>query len=454
MPLPQAFVAQMQAQLGTESVPFFEVLATQPPISIRLNPRKKANLKLAYAKPVEWCADAYYLAGERPVFTLDPAFHAGAYYVQEAASMFLQTVLSQILPKNTPPLSILDLCAAPGGKTTLLAANVPENAFVLGNEVIRTRVEILKENLTKWGYPNTYAANHDPEDFAPLGGFFDIVLTDAPCSGEGLFRKDEKAANEWSPESVQMCSARQRRILAAAMNVVKNDGFLIFSTCTYNDIENLESLDFIAQNNDFQSFKINLNNSNIVEKISKSGAKGYQFYPHRTEGEGFFIAIFQRKNGALPPPSVSRLKFEKLAKKQEEIAQKWLKNPDDFNFFVKPNGTVFVVLKEHLPYIALIDNVLQKKSIGLEIGTFKGNDFIPTHNLALSTAVSDTITRIEFSQRDALLFLKKENIDLDDAPQGWALACYEGLPLGFMKVLQNRINNYLPKDFRIRMSID
>jgi 16S rRNA C967 or C1407 C5-methylase (RsmB/RsmF family)/NOL1/NOP2/fmu family ribosome biogenesis protein len=447
--LPNAFLQNIQSLLKEESADFVKALDDTPSVSIRLNPQKWAKLTFPNT-PVAWHKEGYYLA-ERPSFTLDPSFQAGAYYVQEASSMFIGHIITQLID-NQDNITALDLCAAPGGKTTLLASALPDDSFILANEVIKSRVDILKENITKWGYPNIYASNHDSEDFAALNGFFDIVLVDAPCSGEGLFRKDPKAIEEWSESAVLTCSARQKRILNNATQLVKPGGFLLYSTCTYNDIENIENAAYILQNADFQSVSVDIKPEwGIVEK-----KYGYQFYPHRLRGEGFYIAIFKntkQENIGGVNKNNTNISLAKLPKKQIEAVSKWLQNPDKFDFFIKPNGQVVMVLKKHIPYISQLDKALKRKSMGIDIGEFKGSDFIPSHDLALSIAISKDTPSVSLTKTEALHYLKKENLDLPNAPQGWVVAQYEGLNLGWMKVLKNRINNYLPNEFRIKMDV-
>jgi 16S rRNA C967 or C1407 C5-methylase (RsmB/RsmF family)/NOL1/NOP2/fmu family ribosome biogenesis protein len=463
--LPPVFLQQMSAQLGDALPDFLAALDSPPPISVRFHPQKREKLtetpfpNLSF-DCVSWHTEGVYLYGDRPIFTLDPAFHAGAYYVQEASSMFIAKAVQQCvdLSKN---LTVLDLCAAPGGKTTLLAALVSPESFVLANEVIKNRVEILKENVGKWGLPNVYISNHDSEDFRDLTGFFDIVLVDAPCSGEGLFRKDPNATAEWSESAVQTCAARQKRILANATRLVKPDGILLYSTCTYNDFENLGNVHYLVENFDFQSVSLRVDSKIVERKSDKTPAVGYQFYPHKIEGEGFFLSVL-RKNGQNTEGGISAnfgdkktpLKFMPLPKKQVEIAAAWLEMPNDFAFFQKPNGMVFIVLKSHLERLAVLDKALQRKSTGIEIGEFKGMDFIPSHELALSTPLSKNQYCVELDRTAALHYLKKLPFNMPETTQkGWALACHNGLPLGWMKILPNRINNYLPKEFRIRMEI-
>lgn len=459
--LPEAFRQQMQQQLGADYSAFEAALGKLPPVSIRVNP-KKTGFDAAGKVPVPWCEGAYYLP-ERPVFTLDPLFQAGAYYVQEASSMLLAEAVRQTIGQRKPyagqpPVRALDLCAAPGGKSTLLASILPDLSLLVCNEVIRTRIPILRENMDKWGYPNVVVSHHDPEDFAPLSGYFDLVVIDAPCSGEGLFRKDPAAVNEWSPDHVQMCSLRQKRIVSAAAPLVADGGWLIYSTCTYNDAENLEMVRFLGENGfTNQPLDLPADDSNAWGVVTRSvgDAVGYQCYPHRVRGEGFFISVFRRKSSATMPVSRNRgfKSARPVHRRQIGTLKTFLKNPDQFSFWEKPNEEVIAVPLALEKELVLIDTVLRSKGFGIDMGTFKGTDFLPSHALALSTELAPSMTGVELTPDEALRYFKKENLVLPDVPRGWLLARYKGLPLGWMKGVGSRINNYLPKDWRIRMDI-
>ena len=248
-------------------------LTTTPPISIRLNTKKISHideLRFPVTQPVAWCANAYYLA-ERPVFTLDPHFQGGGYYVQEASSMFIAHMAKQLLPNRA--LRVLDLCAAPGGKSTLLLDVLPKGSLLVSNEVVRNRYQVLIQNMQRWGEANVIITNHLPEDFAKVRHFFDVILIDAPCSGEGLFRKDKNAIAEWSPENVQHCSQRQRKILASALGSLRPDGLLMYSTCTYNRHENQENVQWLCKEYPLTPTPVNIP---INWQIQYDG--GYQFY--------------------------------------------------------------------------------------------------------------------------------------------------------------------------------
>ena len=439
----------MRAQLGPEFPLFAESLATQPPVSIRLNPDKQAY-EVSNLTKVPWHPDGYYLP-ERPIFTLDPVFHAGGYYVQEASSMILHEVLSQLVPAFRP-LRILDLCAAPGGKSTLLASWMPPGSLLLANEVIRSRVSVLKENLDRWGNPGTFTSSYDPDDFAKLTGFFDVVLVDAPCSGEGLFRKDPDAVREWSPEHVELCAARQRRILAAAVKLVAPGGTLLYSTCTYNQTENDQNAAWLVGQQNLEYLEVSL----PAEWGVVARDPGYQCYPHRLRGEGFYFAAFRQTRGLPFRGKTARYmgKLNALKKREETALADWVQDADNYLFLQSPDGRVLFAPEALRPDLMLLDAALPQGVWLREAGEFKGKDFIPAHGLALSTAAATKLPAVTLNREMSLRFLKKENIELPaDAPKGWLLARHEGLNLGWMKNLGNRANNYLPKDWRIRMDI-
>jgi NOL1/NOP2/fmu family ribosome biogenesis protein/23S rRNA U2552 (ribose-2'-O)-methylase RlmE/FtsJ len=363
--------------------------------------------------------------------------------------MFAAEAIKQTVD-TSKSLRVMDLCAAPGGKSTLLASLLNDKSLLVANEVIKSRVGVLKENLEKWGFPNYIVSNHDPEEMIDLEGFFDVVLTDAPCSGEGLFRKDPNAMNEWSENSVQLCCARQRRILQAAAMLVAPGGILCYSTCTYNEKENELNAQWLTQVADFEHIKLKVPAEwGIVEK-----KYGYQFFPHKVRGEGFYLSVFRKIRGE-KQEARGKIKLNRLPLKKVEVLKEWLQTSDAFDYYEKPDGQIVAIPNALSDEYAFIFRALQKRSSGLEIGQFKGSDFIPSHDLALSTAIAKDLPAVELSKEDALKFLKRENMiaDLSGQPKGWLLARYQGLNLGFMKVIGDRINNYLPKEWRIRMEI-
>jgi 16S rRNA C967 or C1407 C5-methylase (RsmB/RsmF family)/NOL1/NOP2/fmu family ribosome biogenesis protein len=446
--LPAPFLEQMQSILGDELPEFLHALESPSPVSIRVNPMKRFILLENYEK-VKWNSEGIYLP-ERPVFTLDPLFHAGAYYVQEASSMFIAEAVRQLVDTGRY-LRVLDMCAAPGGKSTLLASVIGPGSLLLSNEVIRSRYEILRENLVRWGYPNTHHSNHDSRDFGELKGFFDLVLVDAPCSGEGLFRKDPGAIEEWSPANVELCAGRQRRILAEAAQLVRPGGFFIYCTCTYNDRENTANSAWIAKESGLEIRTLKIPDEwGIREKQI-----GYQFYPHLTEGEGFYIACFRKKEGS--EKTVSKLKpvpgLSPLPSKLLPVMKDWIAETEPLAFFIDRHNRVAAFPENQLADIQLISNSLRNFQPGFEVGVFKQSDFIPSHSSAMSILAAPGLPHVNVDRMEALRFLKKENFDLDPIPEGWQLVRYKGHNLGWIKGLKNRINNYYPKEWRIRMEI-
>ncbi len=447
--LPQAFIDNIEAQLSDPSV-LFEALESVAPVSIRLNPSKDFDASIGESIP--WTSTGIYLT-ERPVFTLDPAYHAGAYYVQEASSMLIAKALESLPNLKNKPLRILDLCAAPGGKSTLLAQTFSENTLLVSNEIIKTRLPILKENLLRWGYPNVVVTSVDPEQFAKAPDFFDVILVDAPCSGEGMFRKIPASRNEWSQQNVMLCAARQKKIIAAVQSALKPGGVLLYSTCTYNPHENIENVEWITQQFDFQSVSLSSLSQFGVSEIKKDNIFGYQCYPHQVRGEGFFMALLIKNDADIQiPKRVETLKYvQKLDKKEAQMLSLNIKN-DDFEYFKNPINEVVAIAKYNVEAIAILEKQIKVNYISI-VGEVKGKDFVPSHFLALSTFFEHHFPSLELDKHTALHFLKKENI-IVDAPQGWYRMTYNGNGLGFAKVLPNRINNYLPKEWRIRMDVD
>lgn len=448
--LPAALIQSLKGINGFDEDAFIAVHESAAQVtSVRLNPKKIFNIQSSIFNPqlekIPWSQNGYYLAA-RPSFTLDPLFHAGAYYVQEASSMFLEEVMRRTVDLSQS-LKVLDLCAAPGGKSTLLQSILSPESMLVSNEVIKSRVNILTENITKWGAANVVVTNNDPQHFQKLAGYFDVIVVDAPCSGSGLFRKDEAAIDEWSEENVMLCSRRQQRILADVLPALKNGGILIYSTCSYSADEdeaickrliNEHGLDYVQLQLD-ENWKITAGNDGM----------GCRFYPYNLKGEGFFIAAFRKQSkDETTFTKPLKQKRENPAAKDLEILNEYLQNPADFSF-IKINDeyiAIPVAIEKELP--ALQQSLYIKKA-GIKIGSIAKAQLLPAHELAVSFVINKNIPTAELDKETALQYLRREEIQISTALKGWVLMNYNGHPLGWAKILPNRVNNYYPKEWRI-----
>jgi NOL1/NOP2/sun family putative RNA methylase len=453
--LPADFESQMKRILGESDFEAFLLALDQAPrTSIRRNPSKSITLDWKMTS-IPWSSTGFFLE-DRPSFTLDPAFHAGAYYVQEASSMFIEHIFESLsIPKGV----YLDLAAAPGGKSTLLSSYLGNEGLLVANEVIQARAQILKENVIKWGIGNVAVTNNDPDHFEPLEGFFDLVLVDAPCSGEGMFRKDPQARKEWSPDNVQLCSARQKRIMDQAGALVRGGGYLIYSTCTFNEQENEDIIRFLASEFAFEPVKISLDPKwNIIESPVETVDGvfyGYRFFPHLVEGEGFFITVLKRPDSASTqePGRIKDFKhsvLKSVSEKDGEALELSL-GFDGTGKYYTLNDSYFRINREFYRHFEKLSQALSLRYFGVELGKKHKNDWIPSPEWALSILPKNLFPKIELSEKQALEFLRKNDFDLAEIPSGWVLMSYRNLPLGWIKNLGNRINNYYPKEWRIRI---
>lgn len=428
--------------------------------SIRLNPLKQSDVPVfevngqpVAASNVPWNRYGWYLS-QRPSFIADPLLHAGAYYVQEASSMFVEQAL-KVARADRAGLKLLDLCAAPGGKSTLIQSFIDPGSLLVSNEVIKNRANILEENLTKWGGANVLVANNDPADFSPLKNFFDIIVVDAPCSGSGLFRREAEAIDEWSLQNVQLCCQRQQRILADILPALKEEGCLIYSTCSFSVEENEKMIDWLLATFDLESVPVPLKAEwNIRETASeKKNGKGYRFYPHLLKGEGFFLAVFRKKS------TTDKFKWKGGKKKtiqaapkvSQEVLKLWT-NTADLQYY-KQQDRYFALPSVLEQDLFILSETLYLRNAGVGLGKINGSDLIPEHSLALSKVYSDSIPYLALDYTQAIQYLKKQELNLSTNNRGWHLVTYQSLPLGWVKVLANRINNYYPANWRILKDI-
>ena len=452
MQLPPSLIQSLQSTPGFDENEFIQTHQSGQQItSIRLNPAKFdiQHSTFNIDEQVPWSSHGYYLK-ERPSFTLDPLFHAGAYYVQEASSMFLEEAIKQSC-ELSKPIRVLDLCAAPGGKSTLIQSIISENSLLVSNELIKARANILAENITKWGAANVVVTNNDAKDFQRLPDFFDLIVADAPCSGSGLFRKDPAAIDEWSLNNVALCSQRQQKILADVMDALKPGGILIYSTCSYSTEEDETICDWLLQNYDLHSLPLKIKNEwNIIETISPvSHAHGFRFYPDKVKGEGFFIAVFKKAAGSFQSKEIkAKLKPVSLNKTALEIAQTFIQHPDGFSFIVWQQE-VLVIPAAIYEWFLQVQAALYIKKAGVKLGSIIRHELVPHHEWAISSIRSNKMQCVELEEQMALDYLRRQDIKINADTTGWALVSFKGLSLGLIKILPNRINNYYPKDWRI-----
>ena len=452
--LPEAFADYTRTLLGEAEYRLFEAaLQREPVVSLRLNPGKPAvdpASSPAGLTPVPWASTGYY-AARRPTFTFDPLFHAGCYYVQEASSMFLEQVMRRYVSR---PVTMLDLCAAPGGKSTHARSLLPEGSLLVSNEVMRPRVSVLVENVQKWGHPDVVVTNNDPADFRPLRHVFDVILTDVPCSGEGMFRKDVVAVDEWSPDNVALCRQRQRRILTDIWDCLKPGGLLIYSTCTYNKEEDEDNVAWMCDELDAEPLEVPVRPEwNIAPDLSGRGLPVCRFLPHRTQGEGFFIAALRKPDGEAEPPALRRGKPGDRKGKTTPVpaaCRTWLRNPEQWEWTCD-GARVTAVPLAHKETISLLGRHLRVVSAGIAVGELKGRDCVPSHALAMSTVRADAFPLCEVDHAQALAYLRREALGLSSGvPRGYVALTYRGIPLGFVKQLGSRANNLYPAEWRIR----
>lgn len=412
--------------------------------SVRLNPFKlkadeEGKLLFSLDKSVPWSSQGY-LLNERPSFTFDPLFHAGCYYVQEASSMFLEQALKQVLPleKN---LKILDLSAAPGGKSTHIISLITPGSLLVCNEVIKGRSLILKDNIIKWGRSNVIITQSDPSSFKKLESFFDCVVVDAPCSGSGLFRKDKEAIDEWSEANVDLCSGRQQRILADVLPSLKPGGVLIYSTCSYSEEENESISSWLQSQFSLKQMQLTIPTD---WGILESGG-GFRFYPHRTIGEGFYLNVFQKEGEEEGTPTFRR----KTEKGNSVVAfpKGWI---EDESLVPIQTRTGISFFPSHLlEEEKIIREKVHVVMTGTEAGELIRDKLVPSHSLALSTSLNPQIPFTELTFEEAIKYLQRQELSIEHPEKGWRLVKFRGKALGWINVLPNRINNYYPKELRI-----
>jgi len=445
---PERFIQRIRTQEYVDANSLLNALKEPSPVSIRIN-SSKWNGKPHSSVPVPWCATGFYLE-TRPSFTLDPLFHSGCYYPQEASGMFLEQVFKQVMSADGY-IRALDLCGAPGGKSTHLSSLIGSRGLLVSNEVIRTRASVLSENMTKWGVTNTLVTQNDPSAFSELKGFFDIILVDAPCSGEGMFR-DTVAVNEWTEENTIHCSERQKRILTDIWPALNENGILIFSTCTFNPGENEANVKWLVSKYQAEAIELDISEFNGITKIDHQGITGYGFYPGRIKGEGLFVSVI-RKSGNPGKMSAGIRKKQNFEpeRSDREIVRGWTTfNTDNI---IRSGDEIYYVPGRMEDY-RIFKQSLNLVSPGTKICSVKKNGYVPAHELALSDGIrKNAFHKADLDYSQAQSYLRRDNIQPSGIPKGWFLPAYKGINLGFCNNIGSRINNYYPVEWRIRMSI-
>ena len=448
MDLNTDFVNRTEALFGKELYArFAQALDVEPVVSIRYNEQKLAPVD--ELKMVPWASLGRYMSS-RPVFTADPLFHAGCYYVQEASSMFVEQVVKQYVHA---PVRALDLCAAPGGKSTHLLSLLPNGSMLVSNEPMPLRAQILAENVAKWGNPSSVVTKNMPADFGRFNDFFDFVLVDAPCSGEGMFRKEPKAVEQWNVSNVEMCARRQKEILSDVWPSLRPGGLLVYSTCTYNSEENEQNVRWIADELGAEVLELNVSSDwGVTGSLTKDKQPVYRFIPGATEGEGFFLAVLRKNgDGTLAQPRQQRLQ-QASAKIKGEV-EKYLMSPELFEF-VQNGDVVTAMPKEHATAMVALQQKMHVLHCGVPVATIKNNKLLPIHSLAMSTSLrKEAFNVVDLELEQALMYLHRETLSLPSQPIGYLLLTYKNVPIGFVKNIGNRANNLYPAEWRIRKNL-
>lgn len=473
MTVPQEFKDYMYHLLGElRSGRLEKALDEEPSVSVRINPFK---IKTPFDEwrnvpefdgNVPWASDAFYLR-QRPPFTFDPLLHAGCYYVQEAASMFLEQAVRQYVHR---PVKALDLCAAPGGKSTLLRACLPEGSFLVCNEPVKSRAKVLVENMVKWGHPGVMVTNNYPEAFSGLQAYFDLIVTDVPCSGEGMFRKEEEAISGWNMQSVLMCRDRQRDIIRDVWPSLKPGGLLVYSTCTFNQYEDEENVAWIVRELGAEVLPVNAEcswgvlSNFLPENEQGGGIPVSHLLPGFSRGEGFFLSVLRKDEDV--EPAESYMVKRQARQKSVRSGNPHLKVPAECMEWIADAGIKYELKNEEGRIMALpaafsswcqpLHDQLNVLSTGVTVAEQKGRDWLPSHGLAMSTCLNrDAFPILALTYKEAVSFLRKESFVLPSSqPKGFVLLEYENHPLGFVKNIGMRANNLYPSEWRIRSTYD
>lgn len=432
---------------------FLRALDQAPTVSIRLNPLKVSPSAVRVAGDdgmVPWCEEGHYLSS-RPDFTFDPLLHAGAYYVQEASSMFLHRVLRSHVSR---PVMALDLCAAPGGKSTVARSVLPPGSLLFCNEPMRDRSRILAENMMKWGHADVVVTNDYPKAYRESRLLFDLIVADVPCSGEGMFRKDPASVGEWSVRRVNECAQLQREIVADAWSCLRPGGLLVYSTCTFNAQEDEENVSWIVNHLGAEPLTVDVDPQWQVTGSLSGDLPVYRFIPGYTRGEGLFMALLRKPLGGEESgkrPRELRHSRDEKAARSIPLPTHWLQADEEMRFLWE-GDTLRAIPQRWWSVYRQASERLHVLHAGVTLANRKGRDLLPHPSLALSSLLSpEAFPSVELTWPQAVAFLRKEALQLPgDTPRGIVLLTYEGLPLGFAKNVGSRANNLYPTEWRVK----
>lgn len=442
---PEEFVQRLKSQSQVNFQQLLEALERPSPISIRVNTGKWKHAFLL-SDSVSWEKSGFYLE-KRPQYTLDPFIHAGVYYPQEASSMFVGEAFRQVT-SDMGRIRVLDLCGAPGGKSTHLSSLLKEDGLLVANEVIRNRAAILAENITKWGHGNAMVSQSDPSAFSSLPGFFDVILVDAPCSGEGMFR-DEAAVGEWSPANAQLCSERQRRILMDVWPALRSGGMLIYSTCTFNPAENEQNVNWLTETAGAESVALDISGFEDITTVPLGDTISYAFYPGKARGDGFFLSVLSKTEPTGKRSNVKKSHSKSVWSSAPSSVKSFLTQTNE-NVFM--NGTRVIALASSQAEHETIAASLNIIKSGTMLGEVVHGKFIPSHDLAMSANIfRDVWNCYDATYDEAISFLRMDDFIPVGVEQGRVLICYRDVPLGFVNHLGKRANNCYPSGWRVRM---
>lgn len=443
-PIPVEFSERIQRQFPAEAEAFLAALDNAPVSSVRVNSSKPVAF-FPNATAIPWNVEGY-LLDNRPRYTLDPLFHAGCYYPQESSSMVLQWVLRHVVP-NDIDVDALDLCAAPGGKSLIIADFLRDQGRLISNEIVRSRAHVLNEVVTKWGCKNVAVTNNRPADFAESGMQFDLVVIDAPCSGEGMFRKDPEARKEWNSSSAGMCSKRQVEILHDVLPALRENGILIYSTCTFANEENEDIIASLINTGDFETVQWPVPPEWNVSLMNENGIYAMRFLPHRNPGEGFFISALRKTSSDAAKRSKPKNVFSSPERGDFGILRNW--GVDENKCLLAPDGELYQTVFDKQELNALAGSLYFLRP-GVHIGKVVRGELIPAHALALATHLLEGNEPIELNHTMAMAYLRGDSISVD-APNGWQRVAFQAQVLGWIKVIGSRINNYYPKEWRVKL---